>query len=84
MIGLAVCGMNGSGKSSTAKALSEELGLRLLDIEDYFFPPADPPLSVERKKAKSPVCFGATRKRERREPGFSGDRLSGSAAKGRF
>lgn len=50
MSGIAVCGMNGSGKSTVAKALADKLGLRYLDIEDYCFPPADPPFSVERDK----------------------------------
>lgn len=50
--GLAVCGMNGAGKSTLAKALANALGLRLLDIENYYFPPADPPFSVQRDKSE--------------------------------
>ncbi len=50
--GLAVCGMNGAGKSTLAKALANALGLRFLDIENYYFPPADPPFSVQRDKSE--------------------------------
>lgn len=50
MSGFAVCGMNGAGKSSAAKALADLLDFRLLDIEDYYFPPADPPFSIQRDK----------------------------------
>lgn len=50
MSGIAICGMSGAGKTSTAKALANELGLRFLDIEDYYFPPAEPPYSVQRDK----------------------------------
>ncbi len=52
MSGFAVCGMNGSGKSTLAKAVANALGLRFLDIEDYYFPPAEPPFSVERDKSE--------------------------------
>ncbi len=50
MSGFAVCGMNGAEKSAVAKSLANSLGLRLLDIEDYCFFPADPPFSVQRTK----------------------------------
>lgn len=50
MSGFAVCGMNGAGKSTVAKSLANALNMRLLDIEDCCFPPADPPFSVQRTK----------------------------------
>lgn len=50
MSGIAVCGMNGAGKTSAAKVLARELGLNFLDIEDYCFPPSEPPYSVQRNK----------------------------------
>ncbi len=33
-----ICGGNGAGKSTLARALATALGLRYLDIEDYYFP----------------------------------------------
>lgn len=33
-----VCGLNGSGKSTFAKALAERLDYTFKDIEDYYFP----------------------------------------------
>lgn len=42
--------MNGAEKSAVAKSLANSLGLRLLDIEDYCFFPADPLFSVQRTK----------------------------------
>lgn len=40
-IGIIVCGLNGSGKSTFGKALSEKLGLHFIDAETLFFPEAD-------------------------------------------
>ncbi|MBO4422421.1 MAG: AAA family ATPase [Clostridia bacterium] len=33
-----VCGLNGSGKSTFAKALAERLDYTFKDIENYYFP----------------------------------------------
>ena len=39
--GILVCGCNGCGKSTLGRMLAERLGVRFLDIEDYFFPKKD-------------------------------------------
>ncbi len=38
-----VCGLNGVGKSTFAKALAKELGYRFIDIEDVYFAKEDNP-----------------------------------------
>ena len=38
-----VCGLNGAGKSTMAKALAERLNLRFVDIEDIYFSRQDNP-----------------------------------------
>ncbi len=38
-----VCGLNGVGKSTFAKALAKELGYRFIDIEDVYFSKQDNP-----------------------------------------
>ena len=38
-----VCGLNGAGKSTMAKALAEKLNLRFVDIEDIYFSRQDNP-----------------------------------------
>lgn len=40
--GILLCGCNGCGKSTLGRMLAERLGVRFLDIEDYFFPKKDP------------------------------------------
>lgn len=37
-----VCGLNGAGKSSLAKALAEEMNYRFVDMEDLYFPKNNP------------------------------------------
>lgn len=36
--GVLICGCNGCGKTTLGRALAGRLGVRFLDIEDYFFP----------------------------------------------
>ena len=35
--GICLCGLNGCGKTTLAKALAETLGFKHLDIENYYF-----------------------------------------------
>ncbi len=39
--GIIVCGLNGSGKSTIAKALAGKLRYHFIDIEDLYFPKTD-------------------------------------------
>lgn len=36
-IGIQICGLNGCGKSTLGKALSEKLGFHFIDNENLFF-----------------------------------------------
>ena len=49
-MGVIICGMNGSGKSTFGRALAEQMNWRFLDNEDLYFPKTDPehPFAVER------------------------------------
>jgi len=40
-LGIQICGLNGSGKSTIGKALAKALGAYFIDSEDLFFPEAD-------------------------------------------
>ncbi len=41
-MGIIVCGLNGTGKSTLGKALAEKLHFCFIDIEDLYFPKTDP------------------------------------------
>lgn len=40
-MGIIVCGLNGTGKSTLGKVLAEKLNFYFIDIEDLYFPPTD-------------------------------------------
>ena len=40
-MGIIVCGLNGTGKSTLGKALAEKLHFYFIDIEDLYFPKTD-------------------------------------------
>lgn len=41
-IGIIICGLNGTGKSTLGKALAESLNFHFIDNEDLYFPKTDP------------------------------------------
>lgn len=41
-IGIIVCGLNGTGKSTLGKALVEKLNFHFIDNENLYFPKTDP------------------------------------------
>ena len=50
--GIIICGLNGSGKSALAAALSQMTGIAHLDIEAYAFEEGDNPYRAMRSKAE--------------------------------
>ena len=41
-MGIILCGLNGTGKSTLGKALAEKLHFHFIDIENLYFPKTDP------------------------------------------
>lgn len=41
-MGIIICGLNGTGKSTLGKALAEKLHFYFIDIENLYFPKTDP------------------------------------------
>lgn len=41
-MGIILCGLNGTGKSTLGKALAEKLHFQFIDIENLYFPKTDP------------------------------------------
>lgn len=41
-MGVIICGLNGTGKSTLGKVLAEKLNFYFIDIEDLYFPKTDP------------------------------------------
>ena len=41
-MGILICGLNGTGKSTLGRMLADRMGYELIDNEDLFFPKADP------------------------------------------
>ena len=48
--GILICGLNGSGKTTLGHALSKVLGLRHLDIEQYYFTDPARPYATSRTR----------------------------------
>ena len=66
-IGIIVCGLNGSGKSTFGKALAEKLKFHFIDSENLFFPKTDASYrsANARSRAEAERCFiGEIRKYE--------------------
>ena len=41
-MGILICGLNGTGKSSLGRILADRMGYEFIDNEDLFFPKTDP------------------------------------------
>ena len=48
-----VFGASGSGTSTLAKALCDKTGFRLMEVDDYFWLPSDPPFTNRRDSSES-------------------------------
>ncbi|MBR6917044.1 MAG: AAA family ATPase [Clostridia bacterium] len=51
-MGILICGLNGSGKSTVGKALAQRLEYRFIDVEDMYFPKDDPDYKYSQPRSK--------------------------------
>ena len=54
-MGILVCGLNGSGKSTVGRLLAQRLAYRFIDNEDLFFPKEDPKYVYAHPRSKAEV-----------------------------
>ncbi len=66
--GILVCGCNGCGKSTLGPVLARRLGVRFLDIEDYYFPKADPDFPYRGMRSRQAVTALLAADAAREEP----------------
>ncbi len=48
--GIIICGLNGCGKTTTGRLVAEKLGIKRMDVEDYYFLDSEIPFTVSRTK----------------------------------
>ena len=54
-MGILICGLNGSGKSTIGKLLSERLSYQFIDNEDLHFPKGDPSYPYSHSRSEDEV-----------------------------
>lgn len=54
-IGILICGLNGTGKSTLGKVLAEILGFHCIDNEDLFFPKTNPNYLFDSPRSREEV-----------------------------
>ena len=54
-MGILICGLNGTGKSTLGRMLAERLGYCFIDNEDLFFPRTDPSYEFSDPRSKEEV-----------------------------
>ena len=54
-MGILICGLNGTGKSTLGRILADRLGYEFIDNEDLFFPKADPSYAFSGPRSKEEV-----------------------------
>ena len=51
-MGILICGLNGTGKSTLGRALADRLGYEFIDNEDLYFPKTDPAYAFARPRSR--------------------------------
>ena len=54
-MGILICGLNGTGKSTLGRLLADRMGYTFIDNEDLYFPKADPSYRFARPRSKEEV-----------------------------
>ena len=54
-MGIMICGLNGTGKSTLGRMLAGRMGYEFIDNEDLFFPKADPSYTFSNPRGKKEV-----------------------------
>ena len=54
-MGILICGLNGTGKSTLGRILADRLGYEFIDNEDLFFPKTDPSYAFSSPRSKEEV-----------------------------
>ena len=54
-MGILICGLNGTGKSTLGRILADRLRYEFIDDEDLFFPKADPSYAFSSPRSKEEV-----------------------------
>ncbi len=55
IMGILICGLNGTGKSTLGKALADRIGFEFIDNEDLFFPKNDSSYEFASSRGKDEV-----------------------------
>ena len=54
-MGILICGLNGTGKSTLGRMLADRMGYEFIDNEDLFFPKTDPSYSFSSPRSEEEV-----------------------------
>ena len=54
-MGILICGLNGTGKSTLGRMLADRLGYEFIDNEDLYFPKTDPSYAFSGPRSKEEV-----------------------------
>ena len=54
-MGIMICGLNGTGKSTLGRILADKLGYEFIDVEDLYFPKTDSSYTFSSPRSKEEV-----------------------------